>query len=137
MTDSSSKSQLDVGGEACLSPTLPARRYRQAGRCYRRGCRQILREDKLAGYGLGRGGFTSGKGPAFDKMGTVPMLIRDMLQIWQIADTDDRGLLTQVGFCMVLRLIGHYQAGRDPSAELALRRMSESIITLSAFRTRG
>jgi epidermal growth factor receptor substrate 15 len=44
------------------------------------------------------------------------------LQIWQIADTENRGLLTKPGFCVVLRLIGHYQAGRDPTPELALRR---------------
>ncbi|KAF2878418.1 hypothetical protein BDV95DRAFT_21704 [Massariosphaeria phaeospora] len=42
-------------------------------------------------------------------------------EIWQIADTDNRGLLTLPGFCQVLRLIGHYQAGRDPSPELAFR----------------
>ena len=43
-------------------------------------------------------------------------------EIWQIADTENRGLLTSSGFCQVLRLIGHYQAGRDPSPELAFRR---------------
>ncbi|KAF2280336.1 uncharacterized protein EI97DRAFT_455235 [Westerdykella ornata] len=42
-------------------------------------------------------------------------------EIWQIADTENRGLLTYPGFCQVLRLIGHYQAGRDPSPELAFR----------------
>ncbi|KAI9658061.1 MAG: hypothetical protein M1821_002721 [Bathelium mastoideum] len=42
-------------------------------------------------------------------------------EIWQIADTENRGLLTKAGFCVVLRLIGHYQAGRDPTPELALR----------------
>jgi epidermal growth factor receptor substrate 15 len=30
-------------------------------------------------------------------------------------------LLTMAGFCQVLRLIGHYQAGREPSPELAFR----------------
>jgi epidermal growth factor receptor substrate 15 len=45
-------------------------------------------------------------------------------EIWQIADTENRGLLTMAGFCQVLRLIGHYQAGRDPSPELAFRRAS-------------
>ena len=43
-------------------------------------------------------------------------------EIWQIADTENRGLLTSAGFCQVLRLIGHYQAGRDPSPELAFQR---------------
>ncbi|KAL6708329.1 hypothetical protein ACN47E_003253 [Coniothyrium glycines] len=42
-------------------------------------------------------------------------------EIWQIADTENRGLLTMAGFCQVLRLIGHYQAGRDPAPELAFR----------------
>ena len=43
------------------------------------------------------------------------------LQIWQIADKENRGLLTPAGFGIVLRLIGHYQAGREPTPELALR----------------
>ncbi|KAK6437442.1 hypothetical protein LTR95_006358 [Oleoguttula sp. CCFEE 5521] len=42
-------------------------------------------------------------------------------EIWQIADTENRGLLTRPGFCIVLRLIGHYQAGREPSTELAFK----------------
>lgn len=42
-------------------------------------------------------------------------------EIWQLADTENRGLLTKPGFCMVLRLIGHYQAGREPTAELAFK----------------
>ncbi|KXL50313.1 hypothetical protein M433DRAFT_151259 [Acidomyces richmondensis BFW] len=42
-------------------------------------------------------------------------------EIWQIADAENRGLLTKAGFCMVLRLIGHYQAGKEPSAELAFK----------------
>ena len=44
-----------------------------------------------------------------------------ILQIWQIADTENRGLLTPAGFGIVLRLIGHYQAGREPTPELAQR----------------
>ncbi|KAL2396190.1 putative calcium-binding protein [Exophiala dermatitidis] len=40
-------------------------------------------------------------------------------QIWQIADTENRGFLTPAGFGVVLRLIGHAQAGRPPSAQLA------------------
>ncbi|EEA22920.1 hypothetical protein EYB25_005689 [Talaromyces marneffei] len=40
--------------------------------------------------------------------------------IWQIADKENRGLLTPSGFSMVLRLIGHAQAGRAPTDELAL-----------------
>lgn len=42
-------------------------------------------------------------------------------EIWQIADTENRGLLTRPGFCIVLRLIGHYQAGREPTTELAFQ----------------
>lgn len=42
-------------------------------------------------------------------------------EIWQIADTENRGLLTPAGFGKVLRLIGHCQAGRTPTPELAFR----------------
>lgn len=42
-------------------------------------------------------------------------------EIWQIADTENRGLLTKPGFCMVLRLIGWYQGGSQPSTELAFK----------------
>src|SRR5208282_2776870 len=42
-------------------------------------------------------------------------------QIWQIADKENRGLLTPAGFGIVLRLIGHYQAGLDPTPELAFK----------------
>ena len=46
------------------------------------------------------------------------------MKIWQIADTENRGLLTPAGFGMVLRLIGYAQAGRTVSADLALQRES-------------
>ncbi|RMZ84005.1 hypothetical protein DV737_g1284, partial [Chaetothyriales sp. CBS 132003] len=47
-------------------------------------------------------------------------LAADVLgQIWQIADTQNRGFLTPAGFGVVLRLIGHAQSGRAPSAQLA------------------
>jgi len=42
-------------------------------------------------------------------------------QIWQIADKENRGFLTPAGFGIVLRLIGHAQAGREPSPEIALQ----------------
>ena len=42
-------------------------------------------------------------------------------EIWQIADTENRGLLTPPGFGIVLRLIGYAQAGRPVSANLALQ----------------
>ncbi|KAK3370854.1 hypothetical protein B0T24DRAFT_627197 [Lasiosphaeria ovina] len=41
-------------------------------------------------------------------------------EIWQIADKENRGFLTPAGFGIVLRLIGHAQAGREPSPEIAL-----------------
>ncbi|KAK2805136.1 hypothetical protein FQN50_006381 [Emmonsiellopsis sp. PD_5] len=41
--------------------------------------------------------------------------------IWQLADTQNRGLLTPSGFGVVMRLIGHAQAGRAPTEELALQ----------------
>ena len=49
-------------------------------------------------------------------------MLADLNQIWQIADTENRGLLTPSGFGVVLRLIGHAQAGRPPSPELATQR---------------
>ncbi|KAL2041843.1 hypothetical protein N7G274_005627 [Stereocaulon virgatum] len=42
-------------------------------------------------------------------------------EIWSIADTENRGLLTPPGFGIVLRLIGYAQAGRLVSSELALK----------------
>ncbi|KAH8900865.1 hypothetical protein GQ53DRAFT_740707 [Thozetella sp. PMI_491] len=42
-------------------------------------------------------------------------------EIWQLADSENRGFLTPSGFCLALRLIGHAQAGRSPSAELGLQ----------------
>lgn len=44
-------------------------------------------------------------------------------QIWQIADTENRGLLTPAGFGLVLRLIGYAQSGKQVSPELALKRI--------------
>ncbi|RPB26251.1 hypothetical protein L211DRAFT_835615 [Terfezia boudieri ATCC MYA-4762] len=41
-------------------------------------------------------------------------------EIWGIADTENRGLLTQMGFSVALRLIGQAQAGQHPRPELAL-----------------
>ena len=43
------------------------------------------------------------------------------VQIWQIADVEDKGFLTPPGFYIILRLIGYAQAGRTVSAELALK----------------
>ncbi|KAI1271522.1 hypothetical protein F5Y07DRAFT_392693 [Xylaria sp. FL0933] len=42
-------------------------------------------------------------------------------EIWQIADRENRGFLEATGFGVALRLIGHAQAGREPTTELALQ----------------
>ncbi|KAI6783375.1 putative calcium-binding protein [Emericellopsis cladophorae] len=42
-------------------------------------------------------------------------------EIWQIADKENRGFLTPAGFGIVLRLIGHAQAGREPTTEGAFQ----------------
>ncbi|KAI4762880.1 hypothetical protein E4T52_05114 [Aureobasidium sp. EXF-3400] len=54
----------------------------------------------------------------FEKTKVAPNVLGE---IWQIADHENRGLLTKPGFSVALRLIGHYQAGREPTAELAFR----------------
>ena len=54
----------------------------------------------------------------FEKTRLPPTVLGE---IWQIADTENRGLLTPPGFGIVLRLIGYAQAGRPVSAELALQ----------------
>jgi epidermal growth factor receptor substrate 15 len=56
--------------------------------------------------------------PFFERTTLNPQVLGE---IWQIADTENRGLLTRPGFCIVLRLIGHYQAGREPTTELAFQ----------------
>lgn len=42
-------------------------------------------------------------------------------EVWQIADQENRGFLTPAGFGVALRLIGHAQAGREPSPQIALQ----------------
>ncbi|KAI1368912.1 hypothetical protein F5Y08DRAFT_206972 [Xylaria arbuscula] len=42
-------------------------------------------------------------------------------EVWQIADRENRGFLEATGFGVALRLIGHAQAGREPTSELALQ----------------
>ncbi|CAN8104153.1 unnamed protein product [Discula destructiva] len=42
-------------------------------------------------------------------------------EIWQIADSENRGFLTPAGFGVALRLIGHAQAGREPTPQIALQ----------------
>ncbi|KAH0558338.1 hypothetical protein GP486_005001 [Trichoglossum hirsutum] len=66
----------------------------------------------------------------FEKSGLLPRVLGEVgektalpayADIWQIADTDNRGLLTPNGFGVALRLIGQVQNGQTPTAELALR----------------
>ncbi|KAL6720340.1 hypothetical protein ACLMJK_002261 [Lecanora helva] len=54
----------------------------------------------------------------FEKTRLAPDVLGE---IWQIADTENRGLLTPAGFGIVLRLIGYAQAGRAVSSELAMK----------------
>ncbi|MCJ1424855.1 hypothetical protein MMC29_002743 [Sticta canariensis] len=54
----------------------------------------------------------------FEKTRLPPAVLGE---IWQIADEENRGLLTKAGFGIVLRLIGYAQTGRQVSAELALK----------------
>ncbi|KAK2606819.1 hypothetical protein N8I77_005544 [Diaporthe amygdali] len=42
-------------------------------------------------------------------------------EIWQLADQENRGFLTPAGFGIALRLIGHAQAGREPTLQVALQ----------------
>lgn len=56
-------------------------------------------------------------------------------QIWQIADAENRGLLTPAGFGVVLRLIGHAQAGRAPSIQLAPSRKRSVHVSLRRILT--
>lgn len=60
-------------------------------------------------------------------------------QIWQIADTDNKGFLTPSGFGVVLRLIGHAQAGRNPTAQLATQGMfgTKKLTTLLTTSSRS
>lgn len=55
--------------------------------------------------------------PAFESLANLAL----RRQIWQIADRENRGFLTPAGFGIVLRLIGHAQAGREPRPELAFQ----------------
>lgn len=52
----------------------------------------------------------------FEKSGLPPAILG---KIWQIADPNSLGFLTQFGFCTAMRLIGYTQAGHQPSPGLA------------------
>ncbi|PLB41517.1 EF hand domain protein [Aspergillus candidus] len=83
-------------------------------------------EEKRAFYQLFQAADTTNLGvitgevavPFFEKTKLAPETLG---LIWQIADKENRGLLTPSGFGIVLRLIGHAQAGQAPTEELALQ----------------
>lgn len=52
----------------------------------------------------------------FEKSGLPPPILGE---IWQIADQNNLGFLSQFGFCLAMRLIGYTQAGQHPTASLA------------------
>lgn len=52
----------------------------------------------------------------FEKSGLPPNILGE---IWQLADQNNVGFLTQFGFCVAMRLIGYTQSGKFPSANIA------------------
>ncbi|KFY08758.1 hypothetical protein V492_05936 [Pseudogymnoascus sp. VKM F-4246] len=76
---------------------------------------KLFQEADIEGCGV----VTGDAGIKFFKSTRIKPLI--LGEIWNIADSENRGYLTASAFAMALRLIGHYQAGRDPTRELALR----------------
>lgn len=52
----------------------------------------------------------------FEKSGLPPNVLGE---IWQLADHNNLGFLSQFGFCYAMRLIGYTQAGHHPTAGLA------------------
>lgn len=52
----------------------------------------------------------------FEKSGLPPNVLGE---IWQLADKNNLGFLSQFGFCYAMRLIGYTQAGHYPTAGLA------------------
>lgn len=52
----------------------------------------------------------------FEKSGLPPNVLGE---IWQLADHNNLGFLSQFGFCYAMRLIGYTQAGHYPTASLA------------------
>lgn len=52
----------------------------------------------------------------FEKSNLAPSTLGE---IWSIADPDNNGFLTQFGFCVAMRLIGHVQAGHHVTDEEA------------------
>lgn len=52
----------------------------------------------------------------FEKSGLPPNVLGE---IWQLADHNNLGFLSQFGFCYAMRLIGYTQGGHHPTAGLA------------------
>lgn len=52
----------------------------------------------------------------FEKSGLPPAVLGE---IWQMADINNLGFLTQFGFCYAMRLIGYTQSGQPPTPNLA------------------
>ncbi|KAI1460972.1 hypothetical protein F4805DRAFT_454420 [Annulohypoxylon moriforme] len=76
---------------------------------------QLFREADIEGAGIVTGDVAV---KFFEK---TRLDSRILGEIWQVADNENRGFLTPVGFGLVLRLIGHAQAGREPTPELAMQ----------------
>ncbi|KAI2467789.1 hypothetical protein F4781DRAFT_297585 [Annulohypoxylon bovei var. microspora] len=76
---------------------------------------QLFREADIEGAGIVTGDVAV---KFFEK---TRLDSRVLGEIWQVADNENRGFLTPVGFGLVLRLIGHAQAGREPTPEMAMQ----------------
>ena len=118
---STSKPESHARGKARLWTIVSTGRLRGAGCGHRRCCGEVLREDKARSHGTWRG--------TLEQIISCPPRVTTHAlgcQIWQIADTENRGFLSPAGFSIVLRLIGHCQAGRSPDLELATKRTRNS-----------
>ncbi|KAH6986654.1 hypothetical protein EDB80DRAFT_590173 [Ilyonectria destructans] len=76
---------------------------------------RLFREADTADLGV----ITGEAGVKFFENTKLPALT--LGEIWQIPDVENRGFLTPSGFCIALRLIGHTQAGREPTVDLAFQ----------------
>ncbi|KAJ5308417.1 hypothetical protein N7476_009073 [Penicillium atrosanguineum] len=81
----------------------------------------LTQEEKRVFYQLFQVADTTNLGVITGEIAVPFLRRRSFRPIWQLADKENRGLLTPSGFGIVLRLIGHAQAGRQPSDELALQ----------------
>lgn len=76
---------------------------------------RLFREADTADLGV----ITGEAAVKFFKNTKLPALI--LGEIWQISDVENRGFLIPRGFSIALRLIGHAQAGREPTVNLAFQ----------------